>query len=63
MDDNSRLWDASGNWRAQGIGAQFQYVPNYDAILKWIKDGPKTLPPSLRLAACFTMTPSPTRSP
>jgi Putative Flp pilus-assembly TadE/G-like len=52
MDDNSRLFDtASGNvgvWKAQGLGSTVQYIPNYDAILKWIKNGPQTLPPSLR---------------
>jgi len=52
MDDNSRLFDTTsgsvGVWRAQGIGSTVQYVPNYDAILKWIKNGPQTLPPSLR---------------
>lgn len=48
MDDNSRLFDATGNWRAQGVGGTVQYVPDYDAILKWIKTGPQVLPPSLR---------------
>src|SRR5262249_2102844 len=52
MDDKSRLLDtAAGNigvWRPQGLGGTVQYIPNYDAILKWIKNGPQTLPPSLR---------------
>jgi len=52
MDDNSRLWDtAAGNigvWRPQGLGGTVQYIPHYDAILKWIKNGPQTLPPSMR---------------
>jgi hypothetical protein len=52
MDDNSHLWDTTagniGVWRPQGLGGTVQYIPNYDAILKWIKTGPQTLPPSLR---------------
>ena len=38
----------TGVWQAQDLGGTVQYVPNYDAILKWIKNGPQTLPPSLR---------------
>jgi len=53
MDDNSRLFDTAaatvGQWRTQNVGGSpVQYVPNYDAILKWIKSGPQTLPSSLR---------------
>ena len=48
MDDNSRLWTPTGQWRDQGIGGNVQSVTNYDAVLKWIKSGPQTLPPALR---------------
>jgi hypothetical protein len=48
MDDNSRLWDSAGRWRNQGIGGTVQSITNYDAVLKWIKSGPQTLPPALR---------------
>src|SRR5262245_19499318 len=53
MDDNSRLFNTTagsvGQWRAQNQGGTpVQYVPNYDAILKWIKTGPQTLPPAVR---------------
>ncbi|HVK08714.1 MAG TPA: pilus assembly protein TadG-related protein [Gemmataceae bacterium] len=52
MDDNSRLWTTAapvGEWQSQNLtGNPVRYVPNYDAILKWIKSGPQTLPPALR---------------
>jgi Flp pilus assembly protein TadG len=52
VDDNSLLWDGSGNWRNPGTS----YVINYRAILKWIKDhcvqasagDGKPFPPQLR---------------
>jgi hypothetical protein len=34
-DDNSLLWDSSGNWTAPGVGS---YGVNYTAILNWIKN-------------------------
>jgi hypothetical protein len=49
LDDNSRLWNSSGIWRNQQPGGSALYVPNYDAILAWLKSGPQTLPPSLRI--------------
>jgi len=49
IDDNSRLFDTSTRrWKNQNVSSTVQYVPHYDAILKWLKTGPKTLPTSLR---------------
>ncbi len=46
MDDNSRLWDSSGNWRQPGAST---YQINYTAILDWIKNiGPNAFPTSMR---------------
>ncbi len=45
-DDNSRLYDSSGNWKAPGTG---NYSINYAAILDFIKNiGPNPFPSSLR---------------
>ncbi len=42
MDDNSKLWDSSGNWRAPGSST---YSINYTAILNLIKNiGPNPFP-------------------
>lgn len=45
MDDNTKLWDASGNWRnPSGF-----YVINYRAILHWLKNtGSNPFPSQLR---------------
>lgn len=49
MDDNSKLFDTTTKcWKNQGVSGTLLYVPNYDAILKWLKNGPQTLPTSLR---------------
>ncbi len=48
LTDNSKLFNTNGTWKAQNLGSTLNYLPNYDAILKWIKNGPQTLPPSLR---------------
>ena len=48
MADNSKLFNATGVWNAQNLGGTLNYIPNYDAILAWLKTGPQTLPPSLR---------------
>lgn len=45
VDDNSRLWDASGNWRAPGAAT---YSINYTAILAWLKSGPNPFPSRLQ---------------
>ncbi|MBL9123840.1 MAG: hypothetical protein JNG90_09425 [Planctomycetaceae bacterium] len=46
MDDNSRLWDSSGNWRAPGTST---YAINYAAILYFIKNiGPNPFPSRLQ---------------
>jgi hypothetical protein len=46
--DNSKLFNSTGVWNAQNLGGTVNYIPNYDAILAWIKNGPQTLPPALR---------------
>ncbi len=50
LDDNSLLWDASGNWQAPRAGlANDYYRINYAAILNWIKNtGPNPFPAQLR---------------
>ena len=46
MDDNARLWDSSGNWRAPASGT---YSIDYTAILNFIKNiGPNPFPSQLR---------------
>lgn len=46
MDDNSRLWDTSGNWRAP---SSTTYGINYAAILNFIKNvGPNPFPTRLQ---------------
>lgn len=46
MDDNSKLWNSSGNWRAPGSGG---YAINYAAILNFIKNvGPNPFPTALQ---------------
>jgi hypothetical protein len=44
MDDNSYLWDASGNF----LLPPGNYVINYAAILSWIKSSPNAFPSQLR---------------
>lgn len=50
MDDNSLLYSTTtGLLNTQNLGGTtVNYIPHYDAILKWIKNGPQTLPPSMR---------------
>ncbi|HET6878907.1 MAG TPA: hypothetical protein VFI31_02055, partial [Pirellulales bacterium] len=46
MNDNSKLWDASGNWLVPGSTT---YDINYDAILNFIKNvGPNPFPSTMR---------------
>jgi hypothetical protein len=46
MDDNSRLWDSSGNWKAPGTST---YAIDYAAILNFIKNvGPNPFPNRLQ---------------
>jgi len=46
MDDNSRLWDSSGNWRTPGSST---YAIDYAAILNFIKNvGPNPFPNRLQ---------------
>ena len=45
LEDNTKLWDSSGNWR----NPSGNYVINYRAILKWLKEtGPNPFPSKLR---------------
>ncbi len=43
-NDNTKLFDASGNFRTPTAGG---YTINYAAILAWIKSGPNPFPPLL----------------
>jgi Flp pilus assembly protein TadG len=47
MQDNSMFWNSSGKWYTGTAADGTNYVPNYAAILAWLKNGPQTLPPSL----------------
>lgn len=44
-NDNTKLWDTSGNWRAP---SSTTYSVNYTAILAWIKQTPNPFPTKLR---------------
>lgn len=44
QNDNTKLWDSSGNWREPSGN----YVINYAAILAWIKASPCPFPSQLR---------------
>ncbi len=58
MDDNSKLWDSSGNWRTPGSG---NYSINYTAILNWIQNiGPNPFPSSMRSGRIVYYTSIPT---
>jgi Flp pilus assembly protein TadG len=49
LDDNSKLFSTAGLWNDQNLGqTTLNYIPNYDAVLKWLKSGPQVLPASLR---------------
>jgi Flp pilus assembly protein TadG len=48
ITDNSKLFNSTGVFNAQNLGSTLNYIPNYDAILAWLKNGPQTLPPALR---------------
>lgn len=62
LTDNSRLYDASGNWQAP---SNTTYLVNYDGILDWIKNcGPNPFPSQLRAGGCvyYTAIPSTIRT-
>ncbi|HEX3149051.1 MAG TPA: hypothetical protein VHR66_13300, partial [Gemmataceae bacterium] len=65
--DNSKLFSTTagsiGQWLSQNLGGTVNYIPNYDAILAWIKNGPQTLPPSLRAGRVCYYTAIPTTIP
>ncbi|WP_406698668.1 Tad domain-containing protein [Singulisphaera sp. Ch08] len=44
-NDNTKLWDTSGNWR---VPSSTTYSINYTAILAWIKQTPNPFPTKLR---------------
>ncbi len=46
--DNSIFWNSNGMWTYQYPGYQISEVPNYTAILQWIKAGPQVFPSSLQ---------------
>jgi len=48
LSDNTRLWDASGNWKPPVSGSTTNYVINYQAILAWVKKNPSPFPSQLR---------------
>ncbi|HEV7225107.1 MAG TPA: pilus assembly protein TadG-related protein [Pirellulales bacterium] len=45
MDDNSKLWNGSGNWQAPGAST---YAINYAAILNFITSSPNPFPARLQ---------------
>ena len=58
MNDNSRLWDSSGNWLAP---SSTTYNINYTAILNFIKNvGPNPFPATLRSGRIVYYTSIPT---
>ena len=50
-------------WNPQGLGGAVNYIPNYDAILAWLKSGPQTVPPSLRAGRVVYYTAIPSTIP
>jgi Flp pilus assembly protein TadG len=48
VDDNTLLFDASGNWKPPVSGTTTNYIINYAAILAWIKEDPCPFPTQLR---------------
>jgi len=55
VDDNTCLWDSTGNWRnpqtppsTAASSPTTSYVINYKAILAWIKASPSAFPTKLR---------------
>lgn len=58
MDDNSRLWDTSGNWKTPGSST---YAINYTAILNFISNiGPNPFPSTMRSGRIVYYTAIPT---
>ena len=55
--DNTKLWDASGNWLQPGATT---YTINYKAILAWIKSAPNPFPSVLRSGNVVFYTSIPT---
>jgi Flp pilus assembly protein TadG len=45
-NDNSVLWDSTGNWKQAGQTGN--YDVNYTAVIQWIKSGAPVLPANLR---------------
>jgi hypothetical protein len=63
ITDNSKLFNSTGVWNSQNLGGTLNYIPNYDAILAFIRSGPQTLPPSLRAGRVCYYTSIPTSIP
>ena len=64
LDDNSLLFSATGVWKLQNVaGVPVNYVPNYDAILKWLTTGPKVLPTAMRAGRVLYYNSIPTSIP
>jgi Flp pilus assembly protein TadG len=60
LDDNSRLWDTSGNWQQ---GGSTTYTINYNAVVAWLTSGPKVLPDNLRAGRVLYYSAIPTSIP
>ena len=60
--DNSKLFSSTGVWNGQNLGGTVNYIPNYDAILAWIKNGPQTLPPASASCAARSTAATPRSS-
>ena len=59
MDDNSKLWNSSGNWQVAGTSSTYDI--NYSAILNFISNvGPNPFPSSLRSGRIVYYTSFPT---
>jgi Flp pilus assembly protein TadG len=61
VNDNSVLWNSSGQWQ-QG-GQSGTYDINYNAVLAWLTSGPQVLPPNLRAGRVLYYSSIPTSIP
>ena len=61
VDDNTILWDSSGNWQQGGQGSTYDI--NYNAIIAWLTSGPQVLPPNLRAGRTLYYSSIPTTIP
>lgn len=64
LDDNSVLFTSTGTLQTQNLGVSpIRYIPNYDAILAWLRTGPQTLPSALRAGRVLYYSAIPTSIP